>query len=174
MTLALTTLHDLVDHVSDKFPTINWGGCGVFAAALGKRLEQRGVKCSVVVYSHGPADIDYTRSNYVRDVGNADEWNIGDLELSHVMLCVQVKRRKYYVDGTTVSEPRTTWLHYKRAKGRMTVDEIEQLARRADNWNSSFPRWMIEELENTIDEYVPALSSIKSLSTLDQLDEIDF
>ena len=144
---ALTTLGHKVER---KHPDINWGGCGVFAALVAKRLKKHfDVKIRVGNDITPEVAIDDIRTRV--ESNTVDEWNCEDMWFSHVVIEFQWKGKTYHYDTTGLHEASdTTYMGgYPIVEGHLTVREMTELAR-SKGWNTSFDRDSIPEIRKTI------------------------
>lgn len=150
----LASLHEAGIRTRKVAPAINYGGCCVWAAAVGRALERRGITARVIVRdwrSEGHAGIDAVRDavrHMLRRQNNrnpAIAWNRNGVEFNHVGLEVDLAGKTWHVDAEGVfpagNHPMfdPTGLY----AGRLTVAEAGLLARDAYAWNTRFDRRLI-------------------------------
>jgi len=80
-------LRKLGRHVQEDITggCLNYGGCAVYAALVGRELQRLGVPVGVVVNGYGGANLDEVRLK-VTDVGDKGQWNDNGVYFNHVGL----------------------------------------------------------------------------------------
>lgn len=147
---------------------INWGGCGVYAAALAKRLEYQfdNVACEIVV-SHGYHDsfsdvpIQDIKENLILSYGIecvevGSYWCNYGIDFAHIGVRVIVDDTVLMVDAEDVSYGQV-WFGvsptYVAHPGALDVESVEKLVSRGDNWNHVFPRDLIPEVHSLVNNW---------------------
>lgn len=163
-------LVEMIDEISEKvcanIESVNSGGCGVFAAELGKRLQALGFKdvnCRVYNYEEECENMVFSDLNtleqYLREHnqprGEAEVWNDNGVYFSHVML---------HVDGLlcdcegyiSADDPEAAvWSEdYLLLDGFVTIEAMAELACNPYNWNPTFPRSQIRLMTAIMDECI--------------------
>lgn len=147
----LEKLRDLgtnAEKVTDGY--LNYGGCCVFAAIVGERLEKLGY----IVEGKSYGDFD--------DVEQAfNEVKEGDYHsFFHVFLHVIVDGRRYVFDSDTCrlasSQFAAPNAFQSAAHGSLTVAQLKELAGKRSLWNSDFPRHTVPKLRQLADKILEA------------------
>lgn len=153
-------LNALAAEVRESTSDLNSGGCGVFAAMVGKALIQKGIPascfaCYDTVWDdmRHAGNVDEARAN-VSDPADLYEWNDNDVSLSHVGVEFVANGETLWYDSNGVVKPsrsftRGTWIVQD---GRFTVEEMEAMAERPHNWNDWFDRSQIPDIQHLVEE----------------------
>ena len=149
----IANLNSLGMDVNAKYRSINYGGCAVYAAIVGKELQALGVEVKVLVgggWSSNPAvSVDEARKN-VKKIGRKTDWHENNISFGHVGLEFFWKRRKYHYDSNGAHKPQKTLDGSTIHKGRMTLEECTAIAAEPQGWNTSFNRRQIPALRRMI------------------------
>lgn len=141
----LDMLGIVADYVYKNYPTINSGGCCVYAAEVatifGKFPMVSDIR-GLVYCSPGydvDADIDVVRPNISNHT--SVEWARNGIAFNHIVLGLRVGGREYHYDANGLYPPDGS-ISVKREmlKGGLRVDELVQLASVSDGWNDEFDR----------------------------------
>lgn len=149
-------LNDLAWKADTKIDYLNWGGCGVFAALVGRKLQDAGIPVGVVCgswrHNGDKADVERARSN-VAEKWDAEEWNANGVYFGHVGLEVEIDGKLYHYDSKQGVKPAGKEIDgLPIAKGRVTIEEMELLAGESLNWNSDFNRKQIPKLTKLVEK----------------------
>lgn len=136
-------LRNLAKQADARWPTLNRGGCCVFAAAVATELERLGVKHEVIV-----PGTKYTDLNELRpDNNTVSGWNDMGVGFSHVGVRLKLNGQWYTYDSEAPLVPGKykfgIGYHgepYTAAKGGLTATEATDLADERHSWNWEFPR----------------------------------
>ena len=155
--MLLETLSDLGHDVAFEFPTINHGGCCVYASIVGDLLLRQGIETSIWV-GHLPdynihADVAEVRNN-VRNPANVADWNDNGVFFNHVGLEVSIDGVKYLVDTDRYDFASDKFKEFHVLAGRLTVTEAALLAADHSAWNPTFPRCAIPEIKRMARRYL--------------------
>lgn len=154
-------LDKLGKNVLNSVPYINKGGCAVFATMVAKSLNSKGIPASLfscydtewgAVYIGG---VDEARGN-VSDIGDLYEWNSNGVWLNHVGVEFELDGKLYFYDTHGVTKPASSFIHpeWIVQDGRFTVEEMEALAERPHNWNQTFKRKYIPQIQQLVEEHL--------------------
>ncbi len=150
----LASMQEAGERTRKVAPTINYGGCCVWAAAMGRALKRQGVEARVIVRdwrAEGHAGIDAVRGlvrRALRQSNNrnpATAWNRNGVEFNHVGLEVELAGRTWHVDaeGVYPAGEHPLFNHERLYPGHLTVAEAGLLARDVRAWNRVFDRRLI-------------------------------
>lgn len=151
----LSTLTKLGRKVYRKYPTINLGGCCVYASIVAQQLEARGIKCSGFVSVSSDTrprrTIGYARRLLAKY--DSDDWEYAGVYFDHIGLEIKHRGRRYLydTDGCVPAGDQHGDSHVYR--GRLTCDELHHLASQAYRWNMKFPRRVIPDLIKMVDNH---------------------
>jgi hypothetical protein len=147
------------EDISKIIPDINYGGCGVFAHALGKQLNQKNIDNKIIGLGTllriecGPDEMIEKTYKYHSEL-TAETLHRTGADVMHLMVEVEVDSRFYLVDSTGIYEDinRHPLFGERNLKidTRMTVDECGILASNAKGWNSRFDRSFIPKIYDFI------------------------
>lgn len=154
--------------ITDLYPYINNGGCCVYASLVAQELVKRNIDCSGIVtdwYDGGKECIDKIRP-YIK-VNTLEEWNDNGIALNHVGLEFSIGERKYHYDteGVSVANKRT-FRGNPLYNGRLSVNEMVQLASKRQGWNTHFRRMDIPAIRKFIKYYLKGLTTSQSHSII--------
>jgi hypothetical protein len=147
-------LNGLGRRVLNLSPDINAGGCCVFAALVGARLEKIGKEVAIKVGSGNGRSrpLDY----YRQQVGSnrPTEWNDVGLYFGHIVVEFFHDDDLYHYDATGMhfADGRTYDGGYPIAEGSLTVAEAAEMAADPGGWNTNFDRDDIPDIERLIDD----------------------
>jgi len=151
-------LDNIIKRVSVQIPTINYGGCGLFAAELVKRLKTNGIRSAGLrVYSFDDPGVNVSEAEtFVRannSQGDLNAWNANGVTFDHV----RVEWNKRFWDGEfsestdwRAIDPYETNGNMAIQSGEVSLESLEALLVDKWNWNSTFDR----------DMYLPKLKAI--------------
>lgn len=147
-----TKLNDLGAEVYREFPSINSGGCCVFAAAVANELKHHGIPVSGIV-SAWDADEGSHNINDVRKkipTNTVRHWNARGIQFYHVGIEFTIGKIKYHYDTTGVKKASNTLDDMPIYNGRLELYELRALAGKKKGWNSNFNRRCIPQLRALI------------------------
>lgn len=141
---------------------LNRGGCGVFAALVGRELQSNGVKPEVIVQTEYGDDPLYVRQR-VRNPLDPFDWHDNGLYINHAGLRFKHNGKWWTYDSTALRQSHDVFSDDDRpaSRGFLTVEEMEAFAfPRAkgpfhtvyDLWNSEFDRRQIPKLRRAVHE----------------------
>lgn len=161
MSVIRSHLNDFASEVDDQFPTLNRGGCCVFAGMVGMRL-QRHLPVEVAVFGYlvgrdkeKDHNLYLVKSN-VSDISNVREWNDNGIHFCHVVVEFTDENQQFHFDSYGVTSDRTrggVFLY----PGRLTVEDAISLGNKASGWNSCFDRTQIPELQQKVSNFFDML-----------------
>ncbi len=146
-------LNQIGSTVYEKYPTVNSGGCCVYAAAIAVHLQRLGCPVRILVGD----DSDEVCIDEIRpSVGcnTVEEWNNNGLYFGHVIVEFEYEGITYHYDCAGVTSPDSVTVTYGYAivDGYLTVDEAVDLAACNDGWNSRFDRAFIPDIHKMINK----------------------
>ena len=149
-------------HVRDNHPNINFGGCCVFAAKVAAELEKRNIQVSGIVASWGASSwsrntIELIRNNPKINFASVHAWNDAGIYLDHVGIEFVRHGARYHYDTNGAKLAGKYFDAMCVYDGRLSVDELQALAKDQGGWNPAFDRGQIEEVHIIIDTYMSAL-----------------
>lgn len=158
-----------------EVPRINWGGCGVMAAIVGKRLQEFGILCEVVTYVRKgwggaePASVVRNRLS-MEEINEPYAWDRKGLDRRHLALRFVSNGKVYTWDshglvrgshwfGSQVDYDNNVlkkgfWPTDPEFGSGMTVAECEAISSKQAGWNRDFNREYIPTLEELADAYL--------------------
>ena len=143
---------------------LNYGGCAVYAALVGRELQRLGVPVGVVVNGYGGANLDEVRLK-VTDVGDKGQWNDNGVYFNHVGLEYAINGHAYHCDSEYLSRARHHPQLNRLYPGRLAVDEAEALADDPIGWNRCFDRRLIPEIKEAVEEaFAPLTEDARELA----------
>lgn len=150
---------DLLEHIDDlcrkvhkSTERINAGGCAIFASFMAQCLEKYGPVSIAVGTDESPVSIDKARKHI--NSNEVHEWNKRGIYFAHVVVEFEYQGVKYHIDSTGVHDEavKTHLGHFQILKGRLTVQEVTELASCDKGWNWCFDRKQIPMIKRMIDQ----------------------
>ena len=138
--------------LNKEHPSINWGGCCVFAGIIGRHLKKLGdVKVRVVQMPFRAgrnSNIDEVREKLS---SNSDimDWYAAGVEFFHVLIEFSHRKKIYYID----SEGIRTSIQATLLEGALTIAEARFLGAKKRGWNPTFKRTEIPIIRKKVNEY---------------------
>lgn len=150
----IRSLNAFARRMHKKYPTMNYGGCCVFAAMVTKHLQQV-FPTAVAVGGYGDEPpIDEVRNNVRKNT--PFEWNMRGVYFCHVVAEIEIKGKKYFFDTKGVrkaSDHVGASGGWPLIEGRLTQEEAEELGNTKSGWNSSFNRKQIPKIQKDVNKY---------------------
>ena len=151
-------LENIAKEVSASISYVNSGGCGVYAAEIGKRLQERGITdFKVRVYNTEQCgnlnDIENNLHKNNMDTGSAIVWGANNVKFYHIV--IEFAGRIW--DATGSSLPDQSYGFAELADGSITLDSVCKLADRAHHWNPMFARCKIPLMCQIMDKHFKAI-----------------
>ncbi|MGA8940077.1 MAG: hypothetical protein WB439_13030 [Acidobacteriaceae bacterium] len=118
-------------NVARKIPSVNHGGCAVYAAMVASALERAGVSAWGVVMGPPSGDLDRVRQNGAP--GSVQGWNRQGVFFTHILVQFEFRGEVWTHDvGHTLTrfEQQCTAPEHRLLPGRLTVQELRLLAAR--------------------------------------------
>lgn len=143
MTSMVSTLQEMGLEIREEVPKLNWGGCAVYAALVGSRLEELGYIVRGVVSDYYRKEDNLTDLyNSIRP-RNAHQWNkLSDY--THVLLTVDIDNVTYLHDSDYTIEFGEDVERDPTCRGILMAGDIPVYALRslasAKIWNYHFKR----------------------------------
>ena len=144
-----------------RYDSINYGGCGVIAAHIAKRLSQF-VPTRIAIYNTSDHyDVDRIRPN-IKNTHSSTEWDRHGLDWDHILVEFEHNGEKYLVDSRSLvkSEPVVNLPNGRYyLSGYITIDEVCGWARTPRFWNWRFDRKQIPAIRKTIHRFFNKLEA---------------
>lgn len=149
-------LRTLQKQMQEKHPSLNYGGCGVFAHLVARKIEKSGLKVEIIT----PCD-DYSKpANAVRDnireVDNPNDWDNNGLCLNHLALRFITKSGVTYTYDSNVLYKGSDKFGNSKYKTNpefgtgLFIHEVEQMTKAQRGWNRCFNRREIPAIKRKI------------------------
>lgn len=159
-------LRDFTSAFFTENPDINYGGCGVFAAEMGKDLQALGynTQCTVFTTSLSPTqarkfDLNALRASLIH-TDLVEDWEENGINFYHIMLEVEGKGEHFLVDAEDIYPPdKSEYFGAARLGGNIPVDIMEKLANDDSAWNPTFPRRTIPKVRRSIQSFTEDLKN---------------
>lgn len=153
-------LNALGKEVMARYPLINCGGCCVYAAMVAEALQKQGIEANGIVsaWSAGPLNNNGITIDHIRPGIKSNtmaEWNKHGIRFNHVGVEFVIREKgkraaKKHYDSKGVKRASTELDEMPIYKGRLTLVELKDLARKRKGWNDSFNRDCIPELRKLV------------------------
>lgn len=158
----LKKLYKLRRHVDRKFPTINWGGCAVFADAVVKELTAQGFEaygrtcCDSWMDGDEVRSVEYARNNSKpNSLINGKDWKGMGLVFYHVVVEVVINGTSYFYDSTSLRARVPRFSEKTVLPGRLTPAELNAIAHDGTiDWNDCFDRNDIPAVQKITKQYL--------------------
>jgi hypothetical protein len=141
---------------------INYGGCGVYAAAVARRLIELGVQAEVVVPTpwnpeRGPKSVKEARNNLWNAEPGKDDWEGAGSALQSLRRALQAQRALVHARHRLTKQGRSTFGgedgdSYEALPDGLTPDEMQACADEDDEWNEAFDRDLIPEVIDLVQQ----------------------
>ena len=148
-------LDELGTDIDSSFDYIDYGGCCVYAAIVGKELINRGFNVEFVV-----ADSNVEKGMNLNKIRNQvtnnsiQEWNHNGVYFGHVFIELSYKNKRYFWDSSGVSKAsnKDPTCGLSVIPGRLNLEEVTYLARSSngEGWNKRFKRTQIPNMRRMI------------------------
>lgn len=155
-------LNELGKRVDRCFPTINNGGCCVYAVMIAKELRKRKLRPKIVVANRD----DYKLPNLVevrkriKRVANHEEWHANGIYFYHVGVEFTYKRKRYFYDTEGVVPAGAILNGCPIYPGRLRLDWAEKIAAHQGTWNKDFDRTQIPRLQKKVTAFFDTESNV--------------
>lgn len=143
-TKVITKLDYALEEVENKFPDINYGGCGVFALILYSELKSLGANPKLLVSIGTIVSMSKSivrKANQCKNLEQLDNL----LDIGHIF--VQVGRR--YIDSTGVHYTKYDISFTSRCIP-LTVEALNTMAHNSKGWNEEFNRRRTPAIRRTV------------------------
>lgn len=143
--MSLLTALSAVQAAAANVEDLNCGGCGLFAAAVGKQIEKLGVKVKVRI-GHWPFVVktDAIPRGRKNNSKTLDEWNDSGLNIGHAFLEFEHEGEKYHFDSGGVTKANESNCPTLKSMvpypDSLNLRELALTVRQQDGWNTSFNR----------------------------------
>lgn len=143
----IETLREFGKKVEDSIPTLNHGGCGLYAYMMGEYLKEKGipdVSC-FAIQSHLRMEPEHY-SNIVKIYNNKNlnmmEWLDNDVEFHHIGVKFRLGLHMVYHDSSlTIKGDVERWWDMKIVPTSFDVESIKYVAvNDPSEWNPDFNR----------------------------------
>jgi hypothetical protein len=157
-------LNDLGQHINNRYPEINHGGCCVFAAMVARELHSKGIQAQGIVASGcaakeaGNITIDAARE--LVEWNTVWQWESNGVSFSHVGVEFRLGRKIKHYDTNGVHKISKELDGLPIYKGRLTLKEMEDLARCKDGWNDSFNRRHIPAIRREVKKFLKDVTMV--------------
>lgn len=164
-------LNELGETANKKFPSLNWGGCCVYAGLVATALEEKGYPAQgrVAGWAAGkPNAASITEARKRVQVNTPAEWNANGINFGHVGIEFYDGENAYLYDSNGCTSPEDLLDGMHSFEGRLTPLELTELWQNNGplngyqvSWNTSFDRNNIPDLEKLVKESferVPAIA----------------
>lgn len=147
-------LVDLADDILDRFPTINDGGCGVFAALVAAELQHY-YKIRIIAFSDEAKRNNIDEIRPIVDAKNIYDWKDNGCKFNHVVVEITDNNgRLWHYDATGVfPNDGSICYYYDKLEGSLTIAEITELADSPLGWSREFDRKLIPDLKAIIHKH---------------------
>lgn len=148
------TLAELGRYIVDRYPTVNSGGCCVFASVVGRELLNRGIDVKIIVGSKTPVSNLEVIRNTMKDSHDIEEWNMNGVVFNHIAIELPLDGKMFFFDADGLSRADRSFHGWGIHPGRLTVAEAESMAMRDDAWNDMFDRKHVSKMARRIRSFL--------------------
>lgn len=139
-----------------EVPSINWGGCCVFASLVAERLGRHVPTRIRVSGDHDDNLSNVTIPRVRRSVksNTPRDWGIEGVSFAHVVVEFEHEGKLYHYDtgGVKPAAEVTAYGRFPLIKGSLQVAEAIELSATPVGWNAQFDRGLIPQAERLITE----------------------
>jgi hypothetical protein len=163
----IDTLDKMGSGVNRKWPYINSGGCCVFASIVGKILQEKGIPVKGIVAAYS-AQYKFKPIWWMRrGVSNNSipEWERRGLDFNHVGIEFRYGGKKWHYHSKGAQIAGKSFDRMPIFRGRLTLDELIELAANEEGWNSAFDRRDIPAIEKYITTFLKKKKVVDSVPT---------
>jgi hypothetical protein len=156
----IRTIRDIGQELSASIPELNYGGCCVYAHRVAQALRAYGIEARGRVVSYSRHDLEQVRAEYGQCGWRA--WQDAGFYISHVIIEFEHDGMTWRHDSTltTTAGSEQSWAgdggRGPLMAGSLTVEELADLVHTQNGWNTSFWWGHCEEIESTVNNYLPA------------------
>lgn len=151
-------LHKLSDKASSKYPYINSGGCGFFAAEVVSMLKKADVACEIVTPAYDPTMVPkFIRKNYKNKLHNVWDWSDKGLDRSHMVVRLILNDSVYTYDSDGLRGGGNEFGRYKcdyPFGHGLNHKECRKMVKTPDAWNTTFPREDMPAIKRLINSHL--------------------
>lgn len=159
--------------INFKYPSLNQGGCAIYAHALGVKLREQGfdVKVVSVGSSHYKGrffnDIQKLREEY-SGVLTPEILASNEIECAHMYCQVELFDKTYYIDSKGIQEASDDdMLQYMdwnlSIDGILSLEDCDEVAK-CEGWNYRFDRTLIPEIYEYVKDAFNELTSAPEMN----------
>lgn len=163
-------LNKLGKEAKKKFPTLNCGGCCVFAGMVAEILDAKGYPVQGRVAAHKAGMLDANSITEARKhvkKNTPAEWNAQGISFGHVGIEFFDGENIYLYDSSGCVDPSEDLDGMHSFEGRLTVLELNELWRENGpldgwhvSWNTEFDRGNIPYLRELIKKHLNNIPSV--------------
>jgi len=140
--------------INEKIPTINSGGCGIFAEYLYSTLKRFGLKPKLGVITNSIKGLNY-RIKVWKTYGE-DRYDLYGNQFAIVEHVVVILENKLLVDSTGVydnlKQHSDSDYHNSKLNKRLTLETLKDWNRKGEFWNETFDRDYERVIEDKLDK----------------------
>lgn len=153
---TVAVLNSLGKRINQWYPTINYGGCCVYAAILGAELEKRNIPVRVIVAAFAASDgTNIARiANNIANRGEKQAWNENGVYFNHVGLEIKIGKKWHHCDTDGCEKPARAFRRLPVYRGYLSVDDAKKLASDGDGWNCDFNRSKIPSVKRHVKRFL--------------------
>lgn len=139
---VLQALRETADQASNNIPKLNYGGCGVYAAAVATALAGLNIPVHGVVERgwDDSEDLEESRLAAAKPPRTVLEWNKVKVHFRHVLVVARIADRWWIHDSQRTLELVNDHPGDGYIRGKLTLAELRNVARCRVGWNTSFDR----------------------------------
>lgn len=164
---SLTEIASAIYPIQRKIPSINCGGCGIFAVALAKELTRLGYKVKIITLEQSHYSPVFIKKQFKSEITNLRYSRKNNKQpknggAAHYM----VKMGNYAIDcngefliytHNNIKVVEKGYIDYIVA-GTISIDDLEYLNGFSWAWNDTFPRRKYgEEIKRLVKKYIQKL-----------------
>ena len=152
-------------------PYVNYGGCGIVAAMVGREMQKLGFEVDVVTPTNKssktsiPAVVRNKLKKKKKDRNDAMVWSSNGLSRAHLALRFKIGKRLYtwdtdvlHRDGKYFGDV-AYYCGYRFGRG-LTVRETSAMCVQKLGWNETFPRDQIPELRKIVKDHMEHINRV--------------
>lgn len=149
MRKVIYQLEPALPSIHEKFPSINWGGCGVFANLLTTELDKLGVKYKIIWIGNNPNDKKQIKKIFKEKGDKVILWDFNEIGIGVAHFMVKIGRKFVDASGVYKSLNDTEWWNY-RLRCEVTKENLNSVSVSHLGWNNMFDRKQIPRVEREV------------------------
>lgn len=152
-------LNLLGEEVNNRFPSINAGGCAIYAAIIIAALKKHGIPARAIVASHNAKPFNSAGiplTEYATNIKNGthEEWGGYGVDFAHVGVEFEINGVRKHYDSNGVTRAKSKLYIWPIYKGGIEYNILRKVVKDQAGWNKEFNRKDIPALRRLVKQYL--------------------